>query len=232
MVQKNQILESLYYHEIAKSTRLRTLILIGLLVFVGLSLLLIYLSFDKEYIEIFKSNIPIYALLIFALIIITYELVVHYLVTWRSGLFNLRTKFSAYSTTFSEIGLLSLLLVAVVEYSEESAIMHSPAILTYFILIILSTLHLDFRLSVFSGFLVAAEYVGISLYYDKIVAPVTNMSFSLSTIRYLGTGIMMVTAGISAGFVARLIKSKMLTSLRTKQEKSKVIDSNKAIFAQ
>ncbi|MCK5206582.1 MAG: hypothetical protein KAQ79_01130, partial [Cyclobacteriaceae bacterium] len=203
-----------------KSERLRAMILIGLLIFVGLSLLLVYLFFGEEYIDIFKSNIAIYALLIFALIIIAYELVVHYLVTKRSDLFNLRSKFSAYFTTFSEIGLLSLLLVVVIERSEASVILQSPATLTYFILIILSTLHLDFKLSVFSGFLAAVEYVAISIFYDHEI----DTSFSLSTIQYLGQGIMMGTAGIAAGFVAKLIKSKMRVSLNTIEEKNEVID--------
>ncbi len=196
------------------------MILIGLLIFEGLSLLLVYLFFGKEYIDIFESTIAIYALLIFALIIIVYELLVHYLVTKRSDLFNLRSNFSAYFTTFTEIGLLSLLFVVVIERSEASVILQSPATLTYFILIILSTLHLDFKLSIFSGFLAAIEYVAISIFY----AHDTDTGFSLSTIQYLGQGIMMGTAGIAAGFVAKLIKTKMRVSLKTIEEKNEVID--------
>ena len=154
MQNENQ-LEELYYHEIAKSARLRAFILIGLMTFVGLALMLVFLFFGEEYIDIFESNIAIYAILIFALVIIAYELVVHYLVTNKSDLFNLKSKFSAYFTTFSEIGLLSILLIVVVERSEAIVILSSPVVLTYFILIILSTLHLEFKLSVFASLLAA-----------------------------------------------------------------------------
>lgn len=219
-IKQDNLEEDLFYREIVKSERLRAMILIGLLIFEGLSLLLVYLFFGEEYIDIFKSNIAIFALLLFAIVIIAYELLVHYLVTKRSNLFNLRSKFSAYFTTFSEIGLLSILLVVVIERSESSVILQSPATLTYFILIILSTLHLDFKLSVFSGFLAAVEYVAISIFY----ALEADTSFSLSTIQYLGQGIMMGTAGIAAGFVAKLIKTKLRVSLNTIEEKNEVID--------
>jgi len=231
MVKKNQsqkkpedLFEDLFDYEVEKSARLRAFILVGLLTFTGLSLLLVYLFFGQEYIALFKSNIAIYALLIFAIVIIVYELAVHYLVFKRGNLFNLRSKFSVYFTTFSEIGLFSILLMVVVERSESIVILSSPAVLIYFILIILSTLHLDFKLSVLAGFLAAASYVAISVYYSQFNVPASNMNFSLSAIQYLGKGIMMITAGISAGFAAKLINSKMRISFKTIEEKNKVVN--------
>ncbi|MCF6359679.1 MAG: adenylate/guanylate cyclase domain-containing protein [Cyclobacteriaceae bacterium] len=222
--QSENLLEDLFHHEIGKSARLRAIILIGLLSFVGISLLLVYLFFGEQYIDIFESNIAIYALIIYALVIIGYELLVHYLVKAKSEWFNLRSKFSAYFTTFSEISLLSVLLIVVVERSEATVILSSPAVLTYFILIILSTLHLDFKLSIFAGLLAAITYVAIVINYSYFNVPSTYNNVSLSTIQYLGQSIMMITAGISAGFVARLIKSKMSASLNTIIEKNAVID--------
>ena len=213
-----------FHHEIEKSARLRAIILIGLLSFIGFALLLVYLFFGEEYIDIFESNIAIYALIIFALVIITFELFVHYLVTKKSDLFNFRSKFSAYLITFSEIGLLSVLLVVVVERSGAVVILSSPAVLTYFILIILSTLHLDFKLSVFASLLAAITYIGISVNYSYYNIPASYADFGLSSIQYLGIGIMIITSGISAGFVAKLIKSKMFVSFNTIKEKNEVID--------
>lgn len=218
------LLAELFYHELEKSARLRAIILIGLLLFIGFSLLLVYVFFGEEYIDIFESNMAIYALLIFALVIIAYELVVHYLVSRKSSLFNLRNKFLSYLTTFSEIGLFSLLLIVIVERSAAITILSSPAVLTYFILIILSTLHLNFKLSVYAGLLAATAYITISVYYSQFNAPATYPHYSISAIQFLGQGIMMMTAGISAGFVAKLINSKMLVSFKTIEEKNAVID--------
>lgn len=209
------------YQEIEKSARLRAIILSGLLAFAGISLLLVYLFFAEEYTNIFKSNIAINALMAYALVIIAFELVVHYLVKKKGALFNLRSKFSTYFTTFLEIALLSVLLILVVEHSQEFAILQSPAIFTYFILITLSTLHLDFKISVFSGLLAALEYVGISLYYASFLS---GPAHTIPTIQFLGQGIMMVTVGIAAGFVAKLINSKIHASLNSIEEKNQVID--------
>ena len=214
----------LFHREIEKSARLRAIILVGLLTFVGFSLLLVYLFFGEEYIDIFESNIAIYALLIFSLAIIAYELFVQYLVTRKSELFNLRSKLSAYIITLSEIVLLSILLIVVVERSGAVVILSSPAVLTYFILIILSTLNLDFKLSFFTGLVAAASYVGISINYSYYNIPASYDEFGLSTIQYLGIGIMIITSGISAGFVAKLIKSKIFLSFNTIEEKNEVID--------
>ncbi len=218
------LLEELFQQEMGKSARLRAIILIGLLSFIGISLLLVYLFFGEQYIDIFDSNIAIYALLIYALIIIAYELVVHYLVNNKNELFNLKSKFSSYLTTFSEIGLLSVLLIVVIERSGSTAILSSPAVLTYFILIVLSTLYLDFKLSVFAGLLAATTYVGISINYSYFNTEGHYQNLDLSAIQYLGQGIMMITVGISAGFVAGLIKSKMSASLHSMVEKNTVID--------
>lgn len=220
----DDLLEDLFQVEIQKSARLRAFILIGLLSFIGISLLMVYLFFGEQYIDIFESNIAIYALIIYALVIIAYELFVHYLVSNWSNFFNLRLKFSAYFTTISEISLLGLLLIVVVERSGATVILSSPAVLTYFVLIILSTLHLDFKLSIYAGLLAALSYIAISINYSYFNVPDSFQNFSISTIQYLGQGIMLITAGISAGFVARLIKSKMNASLHILVEKNAVVD--------
>jgi len=221
---KKNLFEELFQHEIGKSMRLRSVVLIGLLTFEALSLFLVYKLFGDEYIYIFKSNVPIYALLIFALLIISYELIIHYLVSKKTKFFNLRSKFPAYFTTFSEISLLSILLIVIVENSGSTAILFTPAISTYFILIILSTLHLEFKLSIFAGFLAAIEFIVIAAVYSQLDDSSFDASLGLSTIKYLGQGIILSTAGIAAGFVARLIKSKMNTSFNTLEEKNEVID--------
>lgn len=218
----NEVLQALFQHEMEKSARLRGVILIGLLLFIGVSLLLVYLFFGEQYKTIFESNIAIYALLIYAVVIVVYETILHYLLKTQSDLLGRKSYFFTYLTTFSEIGLFSVLLIFVVERSQTLVILSAPAVLTYFILIILSTLYLNFKLSVYAGLLAAITYVSISFYYYYGIEP--NQGFGLSVIQYLGQGIMMITAGISAGFVARLIMFKMNISLNTIIEKNEIVD--------
>jgi hypothetical protein len=206
--------EDAFNIEITKSERFRAIILIGLLGLEAVFLLVIYFFYSEEYLQMFESNIAIYAILIFTFIVIVYEFLIHYMVGKRSESFLQNSRFFSFINGFAEVTLLSLLLIFIVEYSDQTTILQSPATLTYFIFIALSTFRLDFRLSVFSGVLSAVEYVGISIYYSTYYGTYTIDSAhpDLSGMQYLGQGLILVIAGIASGFVADLIRKKIRIS--------------------
>jgi adenylate cyclase len=214
--------EKLYNTEIFKSERLRAIILIGLLGVEALLLLVIYFFYSEEYLQMFKTHIAIYAILIFTVIIIIYEFFVHYILGVKSKSFLINPHFFGYINSFSEISLLSILLIFIVEYSGQIIILQAPATLTYFIFIVLSTFRLNFKLSVFTGTLAASEFILISIYYSTLFS--NTLAYDLSGMQYLGQGLIMIIAGIAAGFVADLIKKKMIISVNNIQEKNEVID--------
>jgi adenylate cyclase len=218
--------EELFNIEISKSERFRGLILIGLLGLEAVSLLVIYLFYSEEYLTMFKTHIAIYAILIFTVVIIVYESIVYYLIRKKSKLFLFNPSVFGYFNSFSEVSLLSLLLICIVEYSSSTTILQAPATLTYFIFIILSTLRLNFKLSIFTGILASLEYILISIYYSTFFAtnPDDQVHLDLSGMQYLGQGLIMIIAGIGAGFVADLIKKKMVLSWNNVKEKNEVID--------
>ncbi len=143
--------EKLYNTEIFKSERLRSIILIGLLGVEAILLLVIYFFYSEEYLQMFKTHIAIYAILIFTVIIMVYEFFVHYILGVKSKSFLINPHFFGHINSFSEISLLSILLIFIVEYSGQIIILQAPATLTYFIFIVLSTFRLNFKLSVFTG---------------------------------------------------------------------------------
>jgi adenylate cyclase len=218
--------EKLYNTEIFKSERLRSIILIGLLGVEAILLLVIYFFYSEEYLQMFKTHIAIYAILIFTVIIMVYEFFVHYILGVKSKSFLINPHFFGHINSFSEISLLSILLIFIVEYSGQIIILQAPATLTYFIFIVLSTFRLNFKLSVFTGILAAFEFILISIYYSTFFSdtPTYNSLPNLSGMQYLGQGLIMIIAGIAAGFVADLIKKKMIISVNNIQEKNEVID--------
>lgn len=217
--------EESFNSEISKSERLRALILIGLLGIEALFLLVIYFFYREEYLQIFNTHISIYAILIFTIIIIVYESLVHYSIG-RSKFYSQNPRFFSYFNSFSEVSLLSILLIFIVEYSNQTIILQSPATLTYFIFIVLSTFRLNFKLSIFTGSLAAFEFILISIYYSTLFTntPVDQAHPDLTGMQYLGQGLIMIIAGIAAGFVADLIKKKMILSWNNIKEKNAVID--------
>ncbi len=114
----------------------------------------------------------------------------------------------------------------IVEYSNQTIILQAPATLTYFIFIVLSTFRLNFKLSIFTGALAAFEFILISIYYSTYFpnTPVDNAYQDLTGMQYMGQGLIMIITGIAAGFVADLIKKKMIVSWNNIKEKNEVID--------
>jgi adenylate cyclase len=218
--------KELYNAEIAGSERLRALILIGMLGLEAILLMVIYFFYRKQYLSLFNTHIAIYAILIFTLSIIVYEAFVHYFIGKRMRMFFHHRSIFGYLNAFSEITLLTLLFVFIVEYSGQTVILISPATLTYFLFIVLSTLRLNFRLSVFTGALAAVEFVAVSVYYSTVFSnqPVDRFHPDLTGMQYLGQGVILFISGIAAGFVADLIKKKIRVSWQHMKEKNEVID--------
>ncbi len=225
-IKNNQSVEELYNLEISKSERLQSVILIGLLALEAVFLLVIYFFYSEEYLKMFNTHLSIYAILIFTAVIIIYESLTHYLMGKKCNYININPRYFRYINSFFEISLLSILLIFIVEYSNSVIILQSPATLTYFIFIILSTFRLNFKLSLFTGTLAALEYVFISIYYSTLYSnvPVDMLNPDLTGIQYLGQGSILIIAGVAAGFVANLIKKNMKVSWSSIKEKNEVID--------
>ncbi|HZK08615.1 MAG TPA: adenylate/guanylate cyclase domain-containing protein [Bacteroidales bacterium] len=221
------MLEDQFNAEMFKSERLRALILVGLLSLEAVVLIINYSLYQEAYLQIFESYIAIYAILIFTVLLIVYEVLIHYLLLKMRKRFFLNPRVFGYFNAFSEITLLSFLLIFIVEYTRQTTILQTPATLTYFIFIVLSTLRFSFKLSVFTGTLAALEFVGISIYYSTYRAggsiPEAE-ALSLTGMQYFGQGIIMLITGIAAGFVADLIKRKEQKSLQVLNEKNEIID--------
>lgn len=219
-------IEESFNIEISSSERLRSLLLISLLGLEAVLLIVIYLFYREQYNALFNSPISLYAILIFTLLIIVYESFAHYFIGKGIPLRFHRKSVFAYLNTFSEITLLTALFIFIIEYSGQTVILQTPATLTYFLFIVLSTLRLDFKLSVFTGGLAAVEYIAVSVYYSSVFrdVPVDRFHPDLTGMQYLGQGMMLLISGIAAGYVADLIKQKMLVSWKSIQEKNEVID--------
>jgi len=191
--------KELYNAEIAGSERLRALILIGMLGLEAILLMVIYFFYRNQYLNLFNNNIAFYAILIFTLVIIVYEAFIHFFIGKKMRMFFHHRSIFGYVNSFSEISLLTVLFIFIVEYSSQTVILQAPATLTYFLFIVLSTLRLNFKLSVFSGGLAAIQYIAVSVYYSTVFSsvPVDRFHPDLTGMQYLGQGIILLISGIA-----------------------------------
>jgi adenylate cyclase len=100
----------------------------------------------------------------------------------------------------------------------------TPLSLVYFLLIILSTLRLDFWLCVFTGFVAAVEYVLLSLLMIERSQMLTAHSIVLEPALYYGKGTVMLASGIAAGFVAHQIKKRFLRTFALIEERNQIVN--------
>src|ERR1051325_9748673 len=128
--------------------------------------------------------------------------------------------FIAYSVTFVEISFPTIVLLFVNIFIggrglfTNAQVLNSPPVIMYFIMIILSSLLLDFKVSVFAGFIAGAEYALVSWYYLKDTQGIGWFDIPNSFIK----GIFILLCGVIAGFVSQKIKEALMSSLKAKDD--------------
>jgi adenylate cyclase len=119
---------------------------------------------------------------------------------------------------FIEVTIPSAWLVVTSEIEETSALLDSPIIFVYFLLIIVSSLHLDVWISTVMGLLIAVFIVGFTYW-------VTNkypMEFGLPLIIYYIRAVLYFLSGLCAGLVALELKRRLAITYDHIQEKEKI----------
>ena len=102
---------------------------------------------------------------------ILFELFVHAMVKRQMTLDRDLPVFRRYASVFIETSVPTIALALHIDNMGSVQALGYVVPLSYFIFIILSTLRLDFWLSTFTGFVAAAELLGMALFYHPDAAP-------------------------------------------------------------
>lgn len=123
-----------------------------------------------------------------------------------------------------ESGIPFVWLIVLITWEENAQFLNSPLIFLYIPIIVVSSLHLSFILSVFNGLIIGVVYAGITFWtfenYDT--------SALLPNIVFYTKSIMFLLSGVIAGMVAEELKKRLKISVETQDEK----DSIEALFSQ
>ena len=111
---------------------------------------------------------------------------------------------------FAETSVPSILILLGSRQVDPVYPLESAAAYMYPVFIVLSTLRLDFRLSVFTGCVAAVEYVILSFALVGRSEVAAGTLFSLPPF-HLAKGVMLVLAGFAACFVADQIKRRVMS---------------------
>ena len=211
--------------EIIHSERVRMGILAGLLGVVLVLFGLLFALFHDEYRQIFSKPRAFNHAGAMLALLLCYELGIRHLIgRWlRQG----RAVPSAlrYLNAFVETSVPSILIFLVAREVNPVYVLQSAASVLYAVFIVLSTLRLDFRLSVFTGVVAAVEYVALSYaYLGAGGSAAAGTPFELPPF-YLGKGAMLLLAGLAAGFVAHQLKRRVGNAYRTLQERQRMLSA-------
>jgi len=218
--------------EIIHSERMRMAILAGLLgaliAFYGLG----YALFRKDHLLRFLTpGVFLYIIAVIALLF-CYELAIRHLI----GRWLRRGKrvpgALRYLNAFVETSVPSILILLVSREINLQYVLQSPLSHLYAVFIVLSTLRLDFRLSVFTGLVAAVEYTALSFAYLVGGSGVVGGGASAAAGTPLGAppfyfakGAMLLLAGLAAAFVAHQLKRRVGNAYRALQERQRMLSA-------
>ncbi len=130
------------------------------------------------------------------------------------------SKYFAYAITFIEISFPSCILIfASVSFSDTYLItlqqlLNSPPTYIYFLMIMLSTLMLDFKLCLFSGVVAALQFITLAFYFlhSELGTNIVDLPNNIFK------GILMLVCGVIAGLVSKKIKEAVVSSFKSKND--------------
>jgi adenylate cyclase len=200
-------------------------ILAGLLGVLIVFFSLMYALFRDEYRQHFSTPKAFVHIFLIVASLLCYELAIRQLIgRWlRQG--KAVPSALRYLNAFVETSVPSILILVVARETNPVHVLQSAAALLYAVFIVLSTLRLDFRLSVFTGLVAAAEYILLCYaFLGSGGEAFAGTPFDTPPF-FLAKGVMLALAGLAAGFVAHQLKRRVGNAYRTLQERQRVLSA-------
>ncbi len=179
-----------------------------------------FLAGQENVTLVLKNDLDILGILFIS--ILSYECIIAYIV-WkhirihRPISMGLRLINIFVETSFPTIFTLALFLRI-----HNVVVMFTPVLTVYFLFVILSTLHLNFWMSVLTGFIAFSEYFLVSFYMIKNLPAEEVSPLITSHLLLVGRSIMLMVCGFAAGFVAIEIRKRIDDTFRMMSERSRI----------
>jgi len=162
-------------------------------------------------------------LLIFAVMII-YELVLVQYLSRQMKQKGSEPVLLGYLNAVLEPTLISLILLIEITFFRTDAILISPVLLSYPIVIALSSLHLSWRISLCSGVVCAVEYLSLVMLLISNLDPSQHNEMVAHMPTHAVKAFFLFQVGCAAAFVAYRIRKGINNMTRMTQEKNFVVN--------
>lgn len=138
-----------------------------------------------------------------------------------------------YANVFIEVSLPTVAMLVGSAFLDRIEVLVGVPPLLYFLFISLSALNLDFRLCAFAGVVAGAEFIAVSLHLLNAEPAPGNAgspvhSLVTSPHQYMIKTLILLVAGLCAGFVAHQIRKQLTRALEAMDQRERAI----SIFGQ
>ncbi len=211
-----------FEYELAKSEYQRAAMLAGVFLLSIVIMSANYLFIDENVVRYYGGDSIYFFAIAWILAFILYEVgVIWFIRKYSIKGRKISTRFKILQTTL-EISYMSFLIWYIIDVKKIYVFIDSPVQFAYFFFIILSILHLDYRISIFCGSLAAVQFGAIIFYaYHFAGIPVRYMPSLPENGYYIRCIIFILSSGVAA-FVAEEVKRRVRASLDFKLQKSEI----------
>jgi len=212
MLPDKQYFESVLKKEILKSEQLRAILLAGIsLILISVFGFLLLMFKDKLLIFI-PTVTPFYYFIYIFIFLFFREVLALFIFKKVSRKGFMIPVFFRYASVIIETSVPTLLLVIIfIEYDHVFAL-STPVVLLYSLFIVLSTLTLDFKISLVSGFTAALGYLILVFSWTGNESADSALHLFDQPYMYMGKAALLFLSGGLAGFVGFQLKKRILSS--------------------
>lgn len=211
--------------EILKSDKLRVSILICSVGVVLLATLTLSVFGFEDFQDIFHGAFKSFLMIVLSTMIVGLGCLVGELIVINRLIDEQRkaNPFLLYVSALIETFIPLAALLATAQFVGPAYVLLTPAPFVYPLLIVLSTLRLDFKLCVFTGAVAAFQYWTLAIIFLMQAATMPEMDpILLAAPPHILKGFLFLLTGLAAGAVTVQIKKRLLKSFEIVEERNRI----------
>ena len=220
----SQVFEQEFALEILKSDRQRITMLMCVLAVAALVIPVLSVFSFEDFQSSFKGRFSSFVLTFVVIFTVTLScLALERLAITRLIKQQKRARpFLQYVSALIETSIPSIALIVTAQFLGPVYSLFTPAPFVYALMIVLSTLRLDFRLCVFTGAVAAIEYWLLSWIFIATASNSAVEPILLAKPPHIVKGLLLLLTGIAAGLVTSQIRKRILNSFQMVEERNRI----------
>ncbi len=222
--ERKEEFENQFRKEILKSEKMRVTIL-GTLTTIPFIVLTFFTFFMKEKPAYLDTNpYPLYIILGLLFLFLIREFRIRFLLDkYIKQERNIDIKLR-YLNIMAEVSIPSIAILMLSYFWEPEIVLSTPAVLLYVLIIILTTLVFDHRLSVLAGAVAAIEYFILAIYLLQKFPAEANSSMLSNPNLYVVKSLMIFLSGVACSFAAGQLRKRISETLHQTEERERIIN--------